>query len=144
MTRRSVFLVPWLAATLSLQRSYSLSLASEGFMRRHATCGLVKGALIAVFVVAVGVMAPRSAEAQDPAPVDSLAMMQEMMGPMMSNMMASMMQGMLAVLAQPETAEKLATFTRNYFDALRRKGFTDEQALRLVAAIGFPSLGGGQ
>ncbi|MGD2135626.1 MAG: hypothetical protein PVF27_05670 [Gemmatimonadales bacterium] len=100
-------------------------------------------ALVALVVVAASAIVPRSAAAQDPAPSDSLAMMQELMGPMMSNMMASMMDGMLTLLARPESAEKLATFTRNYYEALIRKGFTEEQALRLVAAIGFPSMAGG-
>jgi hypothetical protein len=83
------------------------------------------------------------ARAQEPVYADSMAMMQEMMGPMMSTMMVSMMEGMLAVLAKPESAERLATFTRNYYDALLRKGFNEEQALRLTAAVGFPSLAPG-
>ncbi len=99
--------------------------------------------LIALVIVMVSVTTPRVARAQDPAEADSLAMMQEFMGPMMGSMMANMMDGMLNMLARPESAEKLATFTRNYYEALLRKGFTDEQALRLVTAIGFPTLGGG-
>jgi hypothetical protein len=87
--------------------------------------------------------APGVARAQEPVYADSMAMMQEMMGPMMSTMMVSMMEGMLAVLAKPESAERLATFTRNYYDALLRKGFNEEQALRLTAAVGFPSLAPG-
>jgi len=57
---------------------------------------------------------------------------------MFGQMMAAMLQGTLTVLAQPETAEKLATFTKNYYDALLRKGFTREEALRLVSSVGLP------
>ncbi|HEX4953661.1 MAG TPA: hypothetical protein VF017_09750 [Thermoanaerobaculia bacterium] len=39
----------------------------------------------------------------------------EQMGPMMGNMMASFLEGTLAKLAEPESAERLATFTKNYF-----------------------------
>lgn len=77
---------------------------------------------------------------------DSMTMamdqMEMFMGPMMGRMMESMVEGLLTALARPDNAERLATFAKNYFDALRRKGFTDEQALRLVAAVGFPSIGG--
>lgn len=78
---------------------------------------------------------------------DSMSMamdqMEMFMGPMMGRMMENMVEGLLVALAKPANAERLATFTRNYFDALKGKGFNDEQALRLVAAIGFPSIGGG-
>jgi hypothetical protein len=98
---------------------------------------------IALVVAVATLSVARPARAQDPTMPDSLAMMQEFMGPMMGSMMSNMMDAMLTLLARPESAEKLATFTRNYYEALRRKGFTDEQALRLTAAIGFPAMGGG-
>jgi hypothetical protein len=48
----------------------------------------------------------------------------------------------LAVLTRPEVAEQLAIFTRNYFDALLHKGFSRDEALRIVAATGdFVALG---
>jgi len=49
---------------------------------------------------------------------------------------------MLELFSEPETAERLATFTKNYHDALIRKGFTPAQALQLVIGQGMPSLGG--
>jgi alkanesulfonate monooxygenase SsuD/methylene tetrahydromethanopterin reductase-like flavin-dependent oxidoreductase (luciferase family) len=67
-----------------------------------------------------------------------------MMGPMMGQMMQAMMEGLLAILAKPETAERIATFTKNYFDALVAKGFTKEEALRIVMAHGIPSMPTGQ
>ncbi|WP_214291259.1 hypothetical protein, partial [Escherichia coli] len=70
--------------------------------------------------------------------VDTRAM--EAMGPMMGQWMTGMMQSMLAALARPETVDRLATFTRSYYEALVAKGFTREEALRLVAAHGIPGL----
>lgn len=48
--------------------------------------------------------------------------------------MAQMMAGMVDLMARPETADKLATFTRNYYEALVKKGFTKEEALRIVGS----------
>ena len=45
------------------------------------------------------------------------------------------------VLAKKESAEKLATFAKNYHDALVAKGFTKEQAMQIVVATGTPSVG---
>jgi hypothetical protein len=44
----------------------------------------------------------------------------------------------LAVLARPETAERLAAFATNYYDALVAKGFSADEALRIVLAHGVP------
>ena len=63
------------------------------------------------------------------------------MGPMMGMMMKGMMKAMLELFSEPETAERLATFTKNYYDALIKKGFTPEQALKIVIGQGMPSLG---
>lgn len=68
----------------------------------------------------------------------------DMVTPMMSQMSQAMLQGALAVLAQPESAERMATFTRNYFDALVAKGFSREDALRIVMAHGIPTLPAGR
>jgi hypothetical protein len=51
-----------------------------------------------------------------------------------------MYEGLVNTLARPDVAERLATFTRNYYDALVRRGFTQNQALRIVAAVGIPAL----
>ncbi len=63
-----------------------------------------------------------------------------MMGPMMSNMMQVMMESMLTTMAKPQTAERLATFTKNYYDALIAKGFSKEDALKIVVSVGIPSV----
>ncbi len=63
-----------------------------------------------------------------------------MMGPMMGSMMQVMMESMLTTMAKPQTAERLATFTKNYYDALIAKGFSKEDALKIVVSVGIPSV----
>ena len=62
------------------------------------------------------------------------------MGPAMSSMMESMMSGMMRFYAQPDTADMMASFTRNYYAALVKKGFSEAEALEIVKAAGVPSL----
>ncbi len=61
-----------------------------------------------------------------------------MMSPLMSDMMRVMFETMLAVLSKPETAEQLATFTKNYYDALISKGFSEKEALKIITSMGIP------
>ena len=74
----------------------------------------------------------------------SAEMRQQMQGmmPMMANVMRQVTQSTIAVLAEPETAQNLARFTRNYYTALLAQGFTEEQAMRIVSNVGFPALSG--
>ncbi|KPJ65496.1 MAG: hypothetical protein AMJ45_05105 [Syntrophobacter sp. DG_60] len=65
----------------------------------------------------------------------------QMMAPMFGQMMKVMMETMVEVLAQQETADKLATYTKNYYDALIKKGFSEDEALQIVKAVGFPPPG---
>lgn len=51
----------------------------------------------------------------------------------MGSMTSDMINAQYDTLAKPETAEKLATFCKNYYDALIRKGFTKDEALRIVS-----------
>jgi hypothetical protein len=95
--------------------------------------------------VAVGAQTPPEGAAKPAAkPVQPPDMHKAMeaMGPMMGQMMSSMLDGMLVVLAKPETAQRTATFSRNYYDALIAKGFSNEDALRIVMAHGIPMPGG--
>lgn len=62
------------------------------------------------------------------------------MAPMVGQMMQVMMRSILQTLALPESTELLATFTRNYFDALIAKGFSRDEALRIVMAHGIPAM----
>lgn len=84
------------------------------------------------------------ANAQPPQP--SAAQMEQMMqrqmqmmGPMFGQMTRVMMQAQFEVLSQPETAEKLAAYTRNYYDALIKQGFSKQEALEIAMNIGIPS-----
>ena len=97
-------------------------------------------------VAALGfiLLAPGQAEGQQPPKPDSMRAQMEqasaMMGPMMGQMMEAMMEGMLRVMAKPENIDRLATFTRNYYEALIRKGFTKDEALQIVVAAGIPRM----
>ena len=63
------------------------------------------------------------------------------MGPEMQEMMEKMMVSMFQVFARPEITEALATFMKNYHDALVRKGFTKQEALGIVTSVGLPDMG---
>ena len=80
---------------------------------------------------------PRTAPRVQPDSSEAAAAMSAMM-PMWEQMMTAMMRGTLAVLAEPETAQQMAAFNKNYFDALVAKGFTRAEALQIVIAVGVP------
>lgn len=69
-------------------------------------------------------------------------MMQGVMGPMMGEMMSSMLKAMTKTMAEPQIAQNMATFARNYYQALIERGFTEEEALKIVTSTGVPSMGG--
>lgn len=70
--------------------------------------------------------------------------MEAMMGPMMGQMMGGMVEGMAKSLAKPEVAEYYATFMRSYYLALINRGFTEEEAMKIVTSTSVPSIGGKQ
>ena len=47
-------------------------------------------------------------------------------------MIKAVMQVQFNLLAESGTADKLATYTRNYYDALRERGFTKQESLNIV------------
>src|SRR5213083_779049 len=99
---------------------------------RSTGTALVLGALL--------LLLPARAVSQQPTVSDSLRAQMAQTSAMMGPMMEAMMEGMLRVMARPENADRLATFTKNYYDALIRKGFTKEQALQIVIATGMPRM----
>jgi hypothetical protein len=107
------------------------------FLAIARTSGLVY-ALVAMTMLA------RPASAQQPSQPSPDVVQQQMaaMGPMMAQMTRAMLQSGLEFYAQPTTARSLATFSKNYLDALVAVGFTREEALRVVAAHGLPTLPG--
>ena len=46
----------------------------------------------------------------------------------------------LKLAERPETAERVASFKKNLFDALRKKGFTAEQSLQIAIATPLPAV----
>jgi hypothetical protein len=68
--------------------------------------------------------------------------MMQVMVPYMSRMAEANLTATLTALSKPEAAERLATFSRNYYLALMKKGFTKEEALRIVGATSIPHSGG--
>src|SRR6266700_945428 len=103
-----------------------------------------RGTGTALALGALLLLLPARAVSQQPTVSESLrtqmAQTSAMMGPMMGQMMEAMMEGMLRVMAKPESVDRLATFAKNYYDALIRKGFTKEQALQIVIATGMPRM----
>ncbi len=102
-------------------------------------------AAIAV-AVSLAVLAAAPAGAQGPpppphrAPTPEQLQQMDMMGPAMARMTESMYAGMLRAMAKPETAEQLATFMKNYRDALIAKGFTKDEAMQIVKGAGMPTM----
>ncbi|MEP7326544.1 MAG: hypothetical protein ABI836_11390 [Gemmatimonadota bacterium] len=74
----------------------------------------------------------------------NMSSVMDSIGPIFSTMMGSMYAGIIEYMARPETAAKLAAFTKNYFDELMKKGFTREEALMLVRGMGMPGIPGMQ
>jgi hypothetical protein len=60
--------------------------------------------------------------------------------PSMGSMMESLWTAWYEFLAKPETAAKMADFTKNYYDALVAKGFSKDEALKIVKAVGVPKM----
>lgn len=70
-------------------------------------------------------------------------MMQASMSAMVSAvgpMAEAVVETELALGAKPETAERVAAFKRNLFEALIKKGFTAKEALQIVIATSPPSV----
>jgi hypothetical protein len=111
----------------------------EGIMRNPVR--LVLATFIILLFLIASIPMPSGAGTEEASPQEpSEDMIMQMMGPMMGGMMTGMIDAVLGVMAKPETAEKLATFTKNYYDALIAKGFSKEEALRIVIAVGVPSV----
>jgi hypothetical protein len=48
----------------------------------------------------------------------------------------------LNILARPETGKQLASYSKNFFDALRANGFDREDAVRVMTLVGIPTIPG--
>ena len=76
----------------------------------------------------------------DSATMAQMAGMFGQMGPMYESMMQAMVEGTLKAFEKPETIERLARFSRRYYDALLKQGFTKEEALHIVAGAGIAGM----
>lgn len=78
---------------------------------------------------------------QKPTPEQMQSMMDASavsMLPMLARISEVQMETQLKLAERPETAERIATFKKNLFDALRKKGFTAEQSLQILNATAMP------
>jgi hypothetical protein len=66
------------------------------------------------------------------------------MVPMMGRMTEVAIEAQLKIAARPETAEIIATFKKNLFDQLQKKGFSAEQALQITLSTTIPSAAPGK
>lgn len=79
---------------------------------------------------------------QKPTPEQMQSMMDASMVsmlPMLARITEVQMETQLKMAERPETAERIATFKKNLFDALRRKGFTAEQSLQILNSTALPT-----
>jgi hypothetical protein len=67
------------------------------------------------------------------------------MGAMYKTMIKSMMDAQISYFKEPGKLAELAKMNKDYFDALRKEGFTEDQALKIAAASGLgPKAGLGE
>jgi len=87
--------------------------------------------------------APQQASQQhQPSPEEMQKIMDATMGamvPVMGRMVEVMVEAQLKIAVLPETADRIARFKKNLYDALLKQGFSKDQAMQLVIATGLPS-----
>lgn len=113
-----------------------LTINVEEETMKNFLCGVL---FTLVFASAVNMSA---AEGQQMTPDQEQQMLQQNMNlmiPVLGQMMKAMMQAQLDILSDPKTAEALAIYTKSYYDALIKKGFTKEESLSIVMHMGIPS-----
>ena len=111
-----------------------------------AVTALVIGGLLSVASIRANAQQPvdtghtTKRGAVPPFPIDSAGMSGFFgsMVPMQIRAATMTLEATWAALAKPENAAHLADFTKNYYDALVARGFTKDQALAIVMAIGIP------
>lgn len=98
----------------------------------------------ALMLITAGAVAQTPAERPRPTPEETQKIMDSAlgaMGPVMGRMAEAMIEAQLKIAEKPETAESIAIFKRNLYDALVKKGFKPAEALQIVLATGVPSAG---
>ncbi len=71
---------------------------------------------------------------------DLLQQQMERMAPLLRQMSVGAIDVTLEILSKKETADQLATFTRNFYESLLAKRFTKVEAIEIVKAVGVPLL----
>lgn len=94
-------------------------------------------------LLALVLVSAKPATAQQPTSVPSdsadvrrMMGMLNQMGPMYETMTQAMIDGTIKALSRQETIDRLAQFSRRYYEALMKQGFTKEEALQIVAGAG--------
>jgi hypothetical protein len=109
-------------------------------MGEHTTghCwGRVGAIAILTFLLAA---APRVLSAQEEQRDPDLQEQMERMAPLWRQMSVGVIEVTLQELSKKETADQLATFTRNFYESLLAKRFTKVEAIEIVKAVGIPLL----
>jgi hypothetical protein len=100
------------------------------------------GTCAALMWVTTCAVAQTPAERPRPTPEETQKIMDSAlgaMGPVMGRMAEAMIEAQLKIAEKPETADSIATFKKNLYDALVKKGFKPGDALQIVLATGLPS-----
>jgi hypothetical protein len=117
-------------------------------IQRAQALVVLTGALLGLAPAAVFAQQPASKPATrdtaSAAQIDQMMGMFNQMGPMYETMMKSMVEGTLKAISEPENIERMAVFTRRYYEALMKHGFTKEEALQIVAGVGVPAMKAGR
>jgi len=94
------------------------------------------GLALLAFILAPAVARAEESEApaQPPAAPQDVHQAMQQVGPAMTEMITTTLDGLLAYMTRPETTDQMAVFVRNYYDALIKKGFTEEQALQIATS----------
>ena len=103
---------------------------------------IVAGALLLLTTTAAVPQQPTAIP--DSASMAQMAGMFNQMGPMYESMMQAMVEGTIKAFEKPETIERLARFSRRYYDALIKQGFTKVEALQIVAGVGIAGVKAGR
>ncbi len=103
--------------------------------------------IITTLALSVLLHSPRSF-AQDapqqhqPTPGDMAKIMDATFGamvPMIAKMTEVMIEAQLKIAVLPDTADRIATFKKNLYDSLVKRGFNANQAMQIVVATSVPS-----
>lgn len=99
-------------------------------------------AIVALCISTLVAHAQNPPQQKPPSPDEMQKIMEVTMGamiPVMGRMTEAMIEAQLRVGERPETAQRLAVFKRNLFEALLKAGFSSEQALQITLATSLPS-----